>query len=201
MDARDWDERYRGADLVWTLGPNRFVEERTADLPPGRALDVAAGEGRNALWLAARGWRVTAVDFSEVAVDRGRRLAGERDLEVDWRVADVTTTTFDEGGYDLVLVSYLHLPPGTMADVHRRAAAAVAAGGSLVVVGHDRTNLDHGYGGPQDVTVLLDPDELVALLDGCGLTPRWAGRVTRPVDTDAGQRDAIDTLVVAGRPA
>lgn len=201
MDAKDWDARYRGSDLVWPDGPNRFVEEHTAELTPGTVLDVAAGEGRNALWLAERGWRVTAVDFSEVAVQRGRKLAAERGLELTWRVADVTTMDLGTGRHDLVVVSYLHLPPDELADVHRRSAVAVAPGGTLVVVGHDRTNLDHGHGGPQDPELLLDPKEVAGRLADVGLEVELARRVTRPVETEAGQRSAIDTLVVARRPA
>lgn len=201
MDARDWDERYGASDLVWTAGPNRFVEEHTAGLEPGSALDVAAGEGRNALWLAQRGWDVTALDFSEVAVERGRRLARERGVEVDLRVADVTVEPFGDRGYDLALVSYLHLPHERLADVHRRAAAAVGAGGTLLIVGHDRTNIERGHGGPQDPGVLLDPGELVDELDGSGLDVLQAGRVTRVVETGDGERTAIDTLLVARRPS
>lgn len=201
MDARDWDARYRGSHLVWSDGPNRFVEAHTAELTPGTALDVAAGEGRNALWLAERGWRVTAIDFSEVAVQRGRKLAAERGLDLTWRVADVTTMELGKQRYDLVVVSYLHLPLDQLAGVHRRAATAVAPGGTLVVVGHDRTNLDHGHGGPQDPQLLLEPAEVAGRLADVGLEVELARRVTRPVETDAGQRSAIDTLVVARRPA
>lgn len=201
MDAKDWDARYRGSDLVWPDAPNRFVEEHTAGLTPGTALDVAAGEGRNALWLAERGWKVTAVDFSEVAVQRGRKLAAERGIDLTWRVADVTTMELGSQRYDLVLVSYLHLPPDQLADIHRRAAAAVGSGGTLVVIGHDRTNLDHGHGGPQDLELLLDPSELAGRVSEVGLEVEQARRVTRPVETDAGQRSAIDALVVARRPA
>ncbi|PLW74405.1 class I SAM-dependent methyltransferase, partial [Streptomyces sp. DJ] len=75
MDSREWDERYASRELVWGAEPNRWLVREVEDLAPGRALDLAAGEGRNALWLADRGWRVTAVDFSRTALDRGRRLA------------------------------------------------------------------------------------------------------------------------------
>src|SRR2546423_12091264 len=80
VDADGWDQRYAGADLVWSAGPNRFVAEELADRPPGRVLDLASGEGRNALWLAARGWQATAVDFSAVAVGKGRAPADELGL-------------------------------------------------------------------------------------------------------------------------
>ena len=107
MDARAWDERYAGAELVWSSRPNRFVEAEVAGLPPGLALDLAAGEGRNAIWLAEQGWQVTAVDFSSVGLDKGRRLLASheraRDLHVDWVHHDVLS--FDPGpvGYDLAL--------------------------------------------------------------------------------------------------
>ncbi|MFL6133228.1 MAG: class I SAM-dependent methyltransferase, partial [Nocardioidaceae bacterium] len=72
MDARAWDERYAASELIWSATPNRFVEAELTSLPPGRAVDLAAGEGRNALWLADRGWHVTAVDFSLAGLDKGR---------------------------------------------------------------------------------------------------------------------------------
>jgi ubiquinone/menaquinone biosynthesis C-methylase UbiE len=75
VDSQEWDRRYAAAELVWTAEPNRFAVAELQDLPPGRALDVAAGEGRNAVWLASRGWQVTAVDFSAAGLDKGRRLA------------------------------------------------------------------------------------------------------------------------------
>ena len=89
MDAKAWDERYADSELVWSVEPNQFVAAECADLPPGRALDLAAGEGRNSIWLARRGWDVTAVDFSQAGLDKGRRLAGE--LEIEWVCGDVVT--------------------------------------------------------------------------------------------------------------
>ena len=82
MDARDWDRRYADSELVWSSRPNQFVESELADLVPGRAMDVAAGEGRNAIWLAAQGWDVTAVDFSLVGLDKGRSLQARHERGV-----------------------------------------------------------------------------------------------------------------------
>ena len=75
MEREQWDERYRADELIWKVEPNRFLVEEVAGLVPGRALDLACGEGRNALWLAERGWQVTAVDFSAVGLEKARRLA------------------------------------------------------------------------------------------------------------------------------
>lgn len=195
MDAAAWDHRYASAELVWTAEPNRFVAAELSDLPPGRALDLAAGEGRNAIWLAGRGWQVTALDFSAVAIDKGRLLAEQAGVTVDWVVADVLTYR-PAGGYDLVLVAYLHLPPAQRTVLWATAVTAVAPGGVLLAVGHDITNIADGTGGPQDPTLLYDPDGVAAHLDGLSIDR--AERVHRPVQDG---RSAIDTLVRAHRPA
>lgn len=201
MDARDWDERYAASALVWSASPNQFVVEETADLTPGRALDVAAGEGRNAVWLAAEGWQVTAVDFSPVGVDKGRRIAEAAGVDVDWVVADATTWDPPARLFDLVLVAYLQLPRAAQQAVHERAARAVAPGGTVLVIGHDRDNLERGYGGPPDPAVLLDADAVAGDLETAGLELVAAGQVERAVETDEGTRTAIDCLVRAIRPA
>lgn len=158
MDAEQWDERYAASDLVWSAEPNHFVVTLVADLTPGTAIDVAAGEGRNALWLAEQGWVVTAVDFSSVAVERGRVRPGGH--AVDWQVADITTYAPDDQ-FDLVLLCYLHLPRQLMRRVLNHAASWVAPGGHLVVIGHAVRNLHEGVGGPDDVDRLQD-EELYA---------------------------------------
>jgi 2-polyprenyl-3-methyl-5-hydroxy-6-metoxy-1,4-benzoquinol methylase len=194
MEREEWDRRYAEKELIWSAGPNRFVAEVLADVPPGRALDVAAGEGRNAIWLAARGWQVTAVDFSATALAKARQLAEARSVEVDWVDADVRSYQ-PEGAFDLVLIADLHLPAAQNAAVIRQAAAALAPGGTFLLVGHDRTNLTDGVGGPQDPDVLHTPESVVAALSG--LNVRRAERVTRDVETDEHRGAAIDTLVVA----
>lgn len=199
MDSTEWDARYAAAPgLVWTAEPNRFVVEELADLPPGRALDLAAGEGRNAVWLAERGWDVTAVDFSAVAVDRGRELARQRGVTVDWQVADVSAYAPPAGSFDLVLIAYLHLPAPDIAAVLSRARDAVRSGGTVFVVGHDVANLSGGTGGPQDPAVLLTPEAVVTGLDG--LRVRRAETARRPVTVDGRTVDALDTVVAATRP-
>jgi SAM-dependent methyltransferase len=197
MDRDAWDARYAAApDLVWTAEPNRFVVQEVAGLPPGRALDLAAGEGRNAVWLAEHGWQVVAVDFSSVAVDRGRHLAAQRGVEVGWIVADVRSHPLPKAAFDLVLVAYLQLAAADLDGVLRRATVALAPGGTMLVVGHDRANLG-GVGGPQDPAVLHTPEEVVAGLDGLAILR--AETVKRPVTLDGRTVDALDTLVVAVR--
>jgi len=194
-----WDQRYSGPDLVWGAGPNRFVADELAALPPGRAIDLGTGEGRNAIWLAERGWRVTAVDFSAAGLARAARLAAERGVSVDWVQADLLDYQPAPGSYDLVLIAYLHLPSASLAQVFRAAAAAVAPGGTLLVIGHDRDNIARGHGGPQDPGRLYTPALVTGQLGGLAI--RKAGQVQRPVQTPEGERTAIDTLVRAERPA
>lgn len=194
-----WDQRYSGPDLVWGAGPNRFVVAEATALPPARAIDLAAGEGRNAIWLAERGWRVTAVDFSAVGLSRAARLAAERKVSVDWVQADLRSWRPGARGFGLVLIAYLHLPSADLAAVFRAAAAAVAPGGTLLVIGHDRDNIARGHGGPQDPDRLYTPGLVTAELGG--LAVRRAEQVLRTVHTPEGDRTAIDTLVRAERPA
>jgi SAM-dependent methyltransferase len=194
-----WDQRYSGPDLAWGVGPNRFVPGEVTTLAAGRAIDLGTGEGRNAIWLAERGWQVTAVDFSAAGLARAARLAAERAVRVEWVQADLLDYQPAPGHYDLVLIAYLHLPADSLARVFRAAAAAVAPGGTLLVIGHDRDNITRGHGGPQDPGRLYTPAAVAAELDG--LVVQRAEQVTRPVRTPDGERTAIDTLVRAGRPA
>ena len=199
MDATHWNERYATADYVWKAEPNRFLAAEAAELPAGRALDLACGEGRNAVWLAQQGWTVTGVDFSDVGLDKGRRLAAERGVEVDWVCADVTSWAAPDAVYDLVAVFYLQLP----ADQRRRAisaaAGALAAGGTLLVVAHDSRNLAEGTGGPQDATVLYGPGDLVDDLESvsAAMSVERADTVERPVEDP--DRPALDCLLRARR--
>lgn len=201
MKREDWNERYRAQELVWTATANRFLVAETADLPPGRALDLAAGEGRNAVWLAEQGWTVHAVDFSDVAIDKGRRLAGARKVadRVRFEVADLQSYEPPPKSFDLVALLYLQIPQDELSPILLRAARAVAPGGSFLLVAHDSTNLTRGYGGPQSPEVLYTAEQVVAALGG-ELEVKKAGTVERPVETDEGTKVAIDCLVRALRP-
>jgi SAM-dependent methyltransferase len=199
VDASDWDERYRERPLVWSAEPNVFVERELAGLPPARAVDLAAGEGRNAIWLASEGWEVEAVEFSPIAIEKGRQLAAGAGLELSWTLADLRDQPAIEPAA-LVLIAYLQLPAAEMAPVLRHAAGLVAPGGQLFLVGHARRNLDDGVGGPQDPDVLWTEELLREGVGGSGVEIDRLAEVTRPVDTDEGPREAIDLLLRAHRP-
>jgi SAM-dependent methyltransferase len=193
----DWDARYAEPKLLWSATPNRFLVAEVAGLEPGRALDLACGEGRNALWLAERGWRVTAVDFSGVAIEKAQRRAQDEGREVDFVCADLLEYEPEEAAYDLVLVFYLQLPAVELAQVLAQGARALAPGGTFLLVGHDLKNISDGVGGPSDPTVLYTPEDIVAALPA--LEIEKAERVLR--DVPASDRPAIDALVRARRRA
>jgi SAM-dependent methyltransferase len=196
MDAHAWDERYAASELVWSSTPNQFVESELSGLRPGRAVDLAAGEGRNALWLAAQGWDVTAVDFSLVGLEKGRALQerhpdGPR-LHVDWLHADVLAWEPGPGGYDLALLAYLQLPGDQRRDAVRRAFTCLREGGTFLLVAHDSTNLTEGTGGPQDPAVLCSAEDVLADLDGERFEVEHADRVARRVAADDEHRGDAD---------
>jgi SAM-dependent methyltransferase len=184
--AEEWDERYAERQQ-WSAEPNAQIAALLAGLPPGDAVDLAAGEGRHALWLAGLGWRVTAVDFSDVGLDRGRAQPGAD--RVTWVTADVTAWSAEPESLDLVLVAYLHLPEADTTALLSRAADWLRPGGRLLVLGHDVENVTAGVGGPQEPAILHSVDRLApvaALLDVDRL--EQVGR-----ETPAGT--ALDTLL------
>ena len=196
MRREHWNRKYADAELLWSAEPNRFLVGEVADLAPGQALDLACGEGRNACWLAELDWKVTGVDFSEVAIAKARERADREQLDVDFICADLLEYEPAVEAFDLVLVFYFHVPAIERRPVFERAGSALRAGGTLLLVGHDSTNIAEGVGGPSDPDLLYTPDEIVAELPG--LEIEKAERVLRDVvDAD---RPAIDALVRARRP-
>jgi SAM-dependent methyltransferase len=190
--AEDWDERYQQRQQ-WSEGPNALVAELLGGLPPGTAVDLAAGEGRHALWLASLGWTVTAVDFSAVGIQRGRSRPGAD--AVSWVTADVLAWSAPPSSLDLVLVAYLHLPTEDVLDLLHRAVDWLRPGGRLLLLGHDLDNLTRGVGGPQEPGILHSAERLAqvaARLDVDRLG-QWA--------RETPEGTAVDTVLWGRRPA
>jgi SAM-dependent methyltransferase len=182
-----WDERYRSRDALWSGKPNRYLVTETDGLTPGLALDVGAGEGADAIWLAARGWRVTAVDISSVALARAAAHAAGRGADIadriEWRHEDLVSWHPAQATFDLVSAQYLHLPAAERAAVFERLAAAVAPGGTLLIVGHHPSDLQTTMPRPQMPERFYTGDDVEALLD----TGEWT-----VVTNAAPARDATD---------
>ena len=200
MDAADWDARYATAELVWTAAPNTFLVSEVDGLLPGRALDLACGEGRNAVWLAEQGWASTGVDFSAVGLSKADQLARDRGVTVEWICADVTRgDTPARGRFDLVVVLYLQVPATARRRALHGAAACLAPGGTLPVVAHDRDHLEHGVGGPQDPAVLYGPDDVVSDLAAGEPALEVVRAATVERNVAGADRPALDCLVRARR--
>ena len=196
MQREDWDRRYAAVESLWAARPNRFLVAEVSSLPPGRALDLACGEGQNSIWLATLGWAVTGIDFSSVAVEKARARAAREGVDAEFICGDLLEYEPGTRAFDLVIVFYIHIAAESRSVVLERAAEAVAPGGTFLLVGHDLTNLTDGTGGPSDRSILFTPDEIVAELPG--LQVEKAERVLR--DVDGADRLAIDALVRASRP-
>jgi len=192
MQSDEWDSAYAACELTWSVKPHPHVEEELGNLLPGRGIELGCGEGRQAIWLAGRGWKMTAVDFSPVAVDRGRKIAERHGIRVDWVVADVLDYDLT-APVDLAMILYLHIHRDEFAGVLAKAATALAPGGTLLVLGWDRQNFTDGLGGPRPPEVLYSIDDLVGALDGLQVVR--ADQVLQ-----AGSSSAVDTLLTAKRP-
>lgn len=199
MDREGWDRRYAGRELVWTSDANRFLIDEVDGLAPGRALDLACGEGRNAVWLAERGWKATGVDFSTVGLEKARQLAEARGVRAEWIAADLLDYRPEPSAFELVIVFYLQVPEAQRTPILRAAAGAVASGGTFLLVAHDSSNIAEGHGGPQEPAVLYTAEDVSRDLEGTGLRIKRAERVRRPVQTSEGERIALDALVRAFR--
>jgi SAM-dependent methyltransferase len=142
-DASFWDERYGSSAQVWSGHVNAVVADEAAGLQPGRALDVGCGEGGDALWLAARGWDVLGVDISQVAVDRAAARAVEVGLaeRTRWEVRDLLVWSPAPASFDLVAAAFIHLGPDDRRTAYAGLAAAVAPGGTLLIVAHHPSDI------------------------------------------------------------
>jgi trans-aconitate methyltransferase len=166
FDEAFWDDRYQSATAVWSGHPNPQLVAEVTDLRPGTALDVGSGEGGDALWLASRGWQVTGVDFARTALARAAAQADALGLSARWVHADLLTWVPDRA-FDLVSAHFMHLPTEQRVPLFARLAAAVASGGTLLVVGHHMSDLETTAGRPDLPDYFFTADEVAeSLTDG-----------------------------------
>ena len=210
-----WDERYRSAEKVWSGQPNPQLVTQTADLAPGEALDVGSGEGADAIWLARHGWTVTAVDVSAVALERAAGYAAAAGDEaagrITWRREDLRSSdpgSWDPGSwdlgpqrFDLVSAQFMYLPGAELESLHRRLAAAVRPGGTLLVVGHHPDDLHANVGRKGSADMFWSAKELAAaVLDPGEFEVLVAADIGRSA-TDVDERPVTvkDTVLRASR--
>ena len=201
VDNTFWEDRYTAAaassSSVWSLEPNTWIASTVERLAPKTAVDLGAGEGRNALWLASLGWKVAAVDFSPAGLAIGRARGEHRHLEVEWIVADATTWVAPRP-VDLVVMAYLQLPQDLFVSALHNALASLSVGGRLAMVGHDVDNLTQGTGGPQNIALLNSVEQLRAAVASADLKIEIV-ECRQVKRTTADGSVAIDTILVARR--
>ena len=164
-----WDERYRSRSQLWSGKPNPHLVSHVSGLGGGRALDVGSGEGADAIWLAERGWWVTALDVSTVALERGAKRAAEAGADIarriNWLHEDLMTWNGPEpDSYNLVSSQFIHLPKELRESLFRRLAASVSPGGTLLIVGHHPSDLQHDVP-PEMAALRFTAAEVAASLD------------------------------------
>nr|WP_240809092.1 class I SAM-dependent methyltransferase [Microbispora catharanthi] len=206
FDEATWEERYRSRPAVWSGRPNPQLVAEAAQLPPGRALDVGTGEGADAVWLAARGWRVTGADISATALERAAAHAADAGADVadrtEWVRADLRDHALPEGAYDLVSAQYMHLPREARRTLFARLAAAVAPGGTLLIVGHHPSDLLTKVRRMHFPQMMFTAEEVAASLDPAEWEVTAAeARPRTAVDPEGGEVTIRDAVLVARRRA
>jgi SAM-dependent methyltransferase len=203
FDEESWEERYRSAAAVWSGQPNPQLVAEVSDLSPGTALDVGSGEGADTIWLAARGWRVTAVDFSTTALERAAAhaaaLGPEVAARIRWRHADVRTWTPGPGSFDLVSAQYMHLPSAERRPLFARLAAAVAPGGTLLLVGHDVSDLGTAAHRVHDHDMFFTAEEVAESLAPAEWDVLVVDARPRPAKSHEGEGITVHDAVVRAR--
>ena len=197
MTAAQWDARYRAEPDLWTKEPNARLAQFAAELEPGRALDIGAGDGRNAIWLATQGWAVTAIDLSTVALERAAERAAARATQLECIVADWREHDFGESAFELVVVSFMHPLPDERRDLFERVERALVSGGHVFTVGVILA--DHGRRGPPDAERLYTVERVQDALRGFELL--CCEEHSYEQDHSSGRREVTDVVAIGRRRA
>ena len=161
-----WDERYDTSEYVYGTDPNDFLASWISEMPKGRTLCIAEGEGRNAVFLAERGHEVVAVDASAVGLEKARRLAAARGVSIETHVADLADFDIAPDSWDLIVSVFAHVPPAVRKLLHRRIVQGLRSGGMLVLEAYTPEQIGMGTGGPPVAEMTMSLDELRVEFEG-----------------------------------
>lgn len=206
MDSKYWDEKYSTEEFIYTKVVNRFIAELCGDLEVSgskRAIELAGGEGRNAVWLAKQGWHVENVDFSQKALDKYLILAQEEGVAELCSATCADALKFEPlvSPVELAVIGYLQIPEAQLEVATRRIAGYVANGGHLMGVWHSRDNLVGGFGGPRDPDVLPNVETITKALEGTGLTIQILENREGQIQTKEGLKPSTTLVLLAKREA
>jgi len=195
FDRAYWEDRYGAPGLTWSGRPNAVLQSEVPGLAPGRALDIGSGEGGDSIWLALRGWSVTGVDISQNALDKASVKASSAGVEIEWLQRDLGEWMPEPLSFDLVTSHFMHLPPVVRRPLFAALAAAVAPGGTLLIVGHDVSDAHQHH-----AELMFSVDDVLADIAAAGLRVEVAESRTRSGTTADGTiTPMVDVVVRATR--
>ena len=195
-----WDHNFAVAGFKYGTAPNAFLVAQAHRLKPGSDVLVPGdGEGRNGVWLAQQGHRVTSMDGSSVGLQKAQALAAERNVTLETALGDLADWSPEPAAFDAVVLTFVHLPPAIRADAHRRLAAGLRPGGVLVLEAFHPLQLDHRSGGPKDAAMLYTPETLRQDFSGLDELLAWSGEVT--LDEGPGHQGLAHVTRWIGRAA
>jgi SAM-dependent methyltransferase len=185
-----WDERYAEPGFAYGTRPNDFLAEVIDRLPAGRALCLAEGQGRNAVFLAERGFDVEAIDQSPVGLARANELAAERGVQITTRAQDLAQLQLEFGSWDVIVSIFAHVPPPIRRHVHQQVRGALKPGGAFVLEAYTPDQVGRGTGGPPVAELTMTT---------AGLAEELAGlRFDHAVELE---RDVVEGRYHTGRAA
>jgi 2-polyprenyl-3-methyl-5-hydroxy-6-metoxy-1,4-benzoquinol methylase len=161
-----WDERYSDPEYVYGTAPNTFLADVVDQIPKGKVLSLAEGEGRNAVFLAEQGHKVLAVDASVVGLSKAQRLADQRGVTIETRVADLANFAIEPDSWDAIVSMFCHLPSGIRSSVHHKIVAGLKPGGVLVLEAYTPEQLLLKTGGPAAADLTMNLTMLKKELEG-----------------------------------
>ena len=166
MSKDFWNKRYLEEHFAYGINPNKFYKSRIENLNPSKALFLGEGEGRNSVYAATLGWQVDAVDFSTSAKEKALKLAKEKNVAINYTIADLNSYQFKKDYYDLVVMIFLHLPKELNKKVFTESILSLRSGGKLLVETFNKKQINNSSGGPKDPQLLFSEEELKSLTLG-----------------------------------
>jgi SAM-dependent methyltransferase len=199
MDKAFWDQKYSVDEYVYTTEVNRFVKEHLSELPPGKMIDLAGGEGRNTIFFAERGWQAENVDVSSVGLEKCHKLAAERQVSDLVFTTNASALEFESklAPVDLGLCAYLQIPQKDLAVALSLLVGNIKQGGVFFGVWHALESLKDGFGGPQNPEVLPSEESMAEILAELPLNVQFITNRDGQVQTKDGLKPSITLTAMA----